>query len=72
MPWIVGQDAQLVMLGTGQADLEDMLRKFDREHHDKARGRVGFSVKMAHRITVGEVNHFCGESDRRRLVAFDG
>ncbi|KAJ8491278.1 hypothetical protein OPV22_012999 [Ensete ventricosum] len=53
MPWIVGQDAQLVMLGTGRADLEDMLRKFDREHHDKVRGRVGFSVKMAHRITAG-------------------
>ncbi|KAJ8491288.1 hypothetical protein OPV22_013009 [Ensete ventricosum] len=64
MPWIVGQDAQLVMLGTGRADLEDMLRKFDREHHDKATGRVGFSVKMAHRIIVGEVNHFCRESDR--------
>ncbi|KAJ8491284.1 hypothetical protein OPV22_013005 [Ensete ventricosum] len=53
MPWIVGQDAQLVMLGTGRADLEDMLRKFDMEHHDMVRGRVGFSVKMAHKITAG-------------------
>ncbi|CAL9133721.1 unnamed protein product [Musa textilis] len=53
MPWIVGQDAQLVMLGTGRADLEEMLRKFDREHHNKVRGCVGFSVKMAHRITAG-------------------
>ncbi|XP_065050330.1 granule-bound starch synthase 2, chloroplastic/amyloplastic-like [Musa acuminata AAA Group] len=53
MPWIVGQDAQLVMLGTGRADLEEMLRKFDREHHNKERAWVGFSVKMAHRITAG-------------------
>ncbi|WOL17136.1 granule-bound starch synthase 2, chloroplastic/amyloplastic [Canna indica] len=53
MPWIVGQDAQLVMLGTGRNDLEEMLRKFEREHHDKVRGWVGFSVKMARRITAG-------------------
>ncbi|XP_064936244.1 soluble starch synthase 2-2, chloroplastic/amyloplastic-like [Musa acuminata AAA Group] len=53
MPWIVGQDLQLVMLGTGRADLEEMLRKFDREHHNKVRAWVGFSVKMAHRITAG-------------------
>jgi len=30
-----------------------MLRRFEGEHHDKVRGWVGFSVKMAHRITAG-------------------
>uniref|UniRef100_A0ACD5Z758 Uncharacterized protein n=1 Tax=Avena sativa TaxID=4498 RepID=A0ACD5Z758_AVESA len=53
MPWITQQDVQLVMLGTGRADLEDMLRRFEGEHRDKVRGWVGFSVQMAHRITAG-------------------
>lgn len=53
IPWIVGQDVQLVMLGTGRPDLEDMLRRFESQNHGKVRGRVGFSVKMAHRITAG-------------------
>ncbi|URD95096.1 starch synthase [Musa troglodytarum] len=49
-PWMVAQDVQLVMLGTGRPE---MLRKLERENHDKVRGWVGFSVKMAHRITAG-------------------
>lgn len=53
VPWMVGQDVQLVMLGTGRNDLEQMLRQFESQHHDKIRGWVGFSVKMAHRITAG-------------------
>ncbi|KAI4346606.1 hypothetical protein L6164_007488 [Bauhinia variegata] len=50
---MVGQDVQLVMLGTGRPDLEQMLRQFECQHNDKIRGWVGFSVKMAHRITAG-------------------
>jgi starch synthase len=53
MPWIVSQDVQLVMLGTGRDDLERMLRRFEWQHNDKVRGWVGFSVPMAHRITAG-------------------
>ncbi|KAL6960778.1 Sucrose synthase [Sarracenia purpurea var. burkii] len=53
VPWMMDQDVQLVMLGTGRPDLEQMLRQFDSRHHDKIRGWVGFSVKMAHRITAG-------------------
>ncbi|CAN6484554.1 unnamed protein product [Victoria cruziana] len=53
MPWMVSQDLQLVMLGTGRSDLENMLRQFEGQHRDKVRGWVGFSVKMAHRITAG-------------------
>ncbi|KAK4279382.1 hypothetical protein QN277_011172 [Acacia crassicarpa] len=53
VPWMVGQNVQLVMLGTGRPDLEQMLRQFECQHHDKIRGWVGFSVKMAHRITAG-------------------
>ncbi|MCO5586384.1 hypothetical protein L7F22_040324 [Adiantum nelumboides] len=53
MHWMMEQDLQLVMLGTGRADLENMLRSFESQHHDKVRGWVGFSVKTAHRITAG-------------------
>ncbi|XP_020686403.1 starch synthase 2, chloroplastic/amyloplastic-like [Dendrobium catenatum] len=53
MPWIASQDVQLIMLGSGRPDLEDMLRRFQEQYHDKVRGWVGFSVKMAHRITAG-------------------
>ncbi|PKA56771.1 Starch synthase 2, chloroplastic/amyloplastic [Apostasia shenzhenica] len=53
MPWIVSQDVQLIMLGSGRPDLEDMLRRFEGQHHDKVRGWVGFSVETAHRITAG-------------------
>ncbi|OEL35200.1 Soluble starch synthase 2-2, chloroplastic/amyloplastic [Dichanthelium oligosanthes] len=51
--WIAGQDVQLVLLGTGRPDLEDMLRRFEAEHNGKVRAWVGFSVPMAHRITAG-------------------
>ncbi|OMO79297.1 Glycosyl transferase, family 1 [Corchorus capsularis] len=53
MPWMMDQDVQLVMLGTGRPDLEEMLRHFESQHRDKVRGWVGFSVKTAHRITAG-------------------
>ncbi|KAK8455183.1 hypothetical protein SEVIR_4G099100v4 [Setaria viridis] len=53
MPWLAGQDVQLVMLGAGRGDLERMLQHLERMHQDKVRGWVGFSVPMAHRITAG-------------------
>ncbi|KAG6556462.1 hypothetical protein Mapa_002407 [Marchantia paleacea] len=53
MPWMMSQDLQLVMLGTGRPDLENMLRTFEGQHREKVRGWVGFSVKTAHRITAG-------------------
>ncbi|TYI74949.1 hypothetical protein E1A91_D07G240100v1 [Gossypium mustelinum] len=53
IPWMMDQDVQLVMLGTGRQDLEELLRQFEGQHHDKVRGWVGFSVETAHRITAG-------------------
>ncbi|KAG0564735.1 hypothetical protein KC19_8G135300 [Ceratodon purpureus] len=53
MPWMMDQDIQVVMLGTGRKDYEDMLRHFEGCHRDKVRGWVGFSVATAHRITAG-------------------
>lgn len=37
----------------GRADLEDFFRWAESANRDKVRGWVGFSVKMAHRITAG-------------------
>ncbi|KAM7278978.1 hypothetical protein ACFE04_006112 [Oxalis oulophora] len=51
--WMMDQDVQLVMLGTGRPDLEKMLKDFEGQHRDKVRGWVGFCVKTAHRITAG-------------------
>ncbi|WIA09124.1 hypothetical protein OEZ85_008536 [Tetradesmus obliquus] len=51
--WLMGQGAQLVMLGSGRADLEADLRSMEASNRDKTRSWVGFSVKMAHRITAG-------------------
>lgn len=53
IPWMMGQDVQLVMLGTGRQDLEQMLRQFESQYRDKIRGWVGFCVKTSHRITAG-------------------
>ncbi|KAM2014724.1 granule-bound starch synthase 2, chloroplastic/amyloplastic-like [Malus sylvestris] len=53
IPWMMGQDVQLIMLGSGRPDLEEMLRAFEHQHRDKVRGWVGFSVQTAHRITAG-------------------
>ncbi|XP_078175012.1 soluble starch synthase 2-2, chloroplastic/amyloplastic-like [Carex rostrata] len=53
IPWLVSQDVQLMLLGTGRQDLEDLLKRLEGQHRDKIRSWVGFSVKMAHRLTAG-------------------
>lgn len=51
--WLMGQGVQLVLLGSGRADLQDELRSMEASHNQQTRSWVGFSVKMAHRITAG-------------------
>ncbi|EFN59970.1 hypothetical protein CHLNCDRAFT_6734, partial [Chlorella variabilis] len=51
--WLMSEGVQLVLLGSGREDLEAALRDMEARNHDKCRGWVGFSVKMAHRITAG-------------------
>jgi starch synthase len=50
---IMGQDVQLVMLGSGRWDLQEFLKSTESVHRDKFRGWVGFSVAVSHRITAG-------------------
>jgi len=51
--WLMNQDVQVVMLGSGRKDLENSLRDMESRHGDKCRCYVGFSVEVAHRITAG-------------------
>ena len=51
--WLMSQDVQLIMLGSGREDLEESLRDMENNNRDKCRCWVGFSVEMAHRITAG-------------------
>jgi len=50
---IMDTGAQLVLLGSGNADLENDLRSMEGWKPDQCRSYVGFSVKLAHRITAG-------------------
>eukprot|EP00898_Chlorokybus_atmophyticus_P003706 jgi/Chlat1/4336/Chrsp29S04501 len=50
--WLMQQDIQLVMLGTGRQDLEEALRSMESHNREKVRSWVGFSVQVAHRITA--------------------
>ena len=50
---LMGQDLQLVMLGSGRWDLQEFLKWGEAQHRDKFRGWVGFSVAVSHRITAG-------------------
>jgi len=52
-PWLLEHDVQLVMLGSGQEDLERFFREAEQRWPRKARGWIGFSERMAHRIEAG-------------------
>lgn len=52
-PWLLDQDVQLVMLGSGQPQLEAFFHEVERRWPQRARGWVGFSERMAHRIEAG-------------------
>jgi starch synthase len=51
--WLMGENVQLIFLGSGVAELEQSLREMESRNPNKCRSYVGFSVKMAHRITAG-------------------
>jgi len=50
--WLMGQNVQLVMLGSGRDDLENDLRGME-GRNPNCKAWVGFNVTMAHRITAG-------------------
>ncbi|KAG1671774.1 hypothetical protein FOA52_000151 [Chlamydomonas sp. UWO 241] len=51
--WLMSQGVQLVFLGSGTAELEGALRDMETRNPRQCKSFVGFSVKVAHRITAG-------------------
>jgi starch synthase len=51
--YIMEQGCQLVLLGSGREDLEGDLRGMEQRNGNQCKAWVGFSVKMAFRITAG-------------------
>jgi len=49
-PWLLSNDVQLVMLGSGSPEYEAFFRMVERRWPRQARGWVGFSEPLAHRI----------------------
>lgn len=49
-PWLLSHDVQLVMLGSGSPTYEAFFRRSERRWPRQARGWVGFSEPLAHRI----------------------
>lgn len=52
-PWLMAQGVQVVLLGSGSPALEGFLREIERLFPQQARGWVGFSTPVAHRIIAG-------------------
>jgi starch synthase len=52
-PWLAGQDAALVVLGSGDADLEAAFTGLARAFPDKIAVRLGYDEGLSHRIEAG-------------------
>lgn len=54
MPWLLREtDAQLVLLGSGQANWQDAFRGYARAHPDRLAAHIGFDAALAQRIYAG-------------------
>jgi starch synthase len=53
LPELAGLDAQLVLLGSGRHDYEDLFQRTARERPDRLAVRIGFDEGLAHRIEAG-------------------
>ncbi|XP_058105004.1 granule-bound starch synthase 1, chloroplastic/amyloplastic-like isoform X2 [Magnolia sinica] len=53
VPEFIGENVQIVVLGTGKKPMEKQLEQFEVEYPDKARGVAKFNVPLAHMITAG-------------------
>lgn len=52
-PDIIAQSGQLVMLGKGDADLENALRSMAQQHPGRVHVTIGFDESLAHLIEAG-------------------
>jgi starch synthase len=52
-PWLLAQDVQIVVLGSGASRYEEFLRQTAQARPDQFRAVIGFSEPLAHRIEAG-------------------
>lgn len=50
MDELCSDDLQLVILGTGEEQYENMFRHFDWKYHDRVSAQIYYSEKMSHRV----------------------
>ncbi|MEN8178397.1 MAG: glycogen synthase GlgA [Pseudomonadota bacterium] len=53
LPGIMDSGAQIVFLGSGNADLERALQKLSNKYHSRVGVRIGYDEELAHRIEAG-------------------
>ncbi len=54
MPWLLREtDAQLILLGSGQANWESLFRRYAAEFPERVSARIGFDAALAQRIYAG-------------------
>jgi len=53
LPELLKRPMQLVFLGTGEARLEQALRKAHRQHHDRIGVQIDYDEKLAHLLEAG-------------------
>ncbi len=53
LPGIIDCGAQIVFLGSGNADLERALHKLSNKYHNRVGVRIGYDEELAHRIEAG-------------------
>jgi starch synthase len=54
MPWLIGQtDAQIVILGSGEAALQNAFRALGQRHADRVAVKIGFDAALAQRVYAG-------------------
>jgi len=54
MPWLLREtDAQLVLLGSGQANWETLFHRYAATYPDRVSARIGFDASLAQRIYAG-------------------
>lgn len=53
LEWMLSNDIQLVILGSGDSEYEDAIREAANSHPDKMRAIIGFDAALAQRIYAG-------------------
>lgn len=54
VPWMISRtDAQLVILGSGQPNIETVFRRYAKEYPDRVAAHIGFDAALAQRIYAG-------------------